>query len=157
MKLGHVLRSEPPCITANHHGWLGIKTQLPICPQVSIRGDLNEDRVLEKPTGKCKKTYVTTKQCCKHIILVDIHKLRYCKASHSFRITCNKRKASLLQSEEQGYVKAITVIALDFFLNWCGFYDSKYKVSKVVHRKRSDKHCNRSDTRLSILLLELYY
>ena len=30
-----------------------------------------------------------------------------------------------------------------------------YKVMKVVHRNLSDDHCNRSETQLSVLLLEL--
>ena len=31
-----------------------------------------------------------------------------------------------------------------------------YNVAKAVHGNRPDNHCNRSETRTSVLLLELY-
>ena len=38
------------------------------------------------------------------------------------------------------------------FSNRC----ASYKVARVVHGNRSDNHCNRSDTRSSVLLQELH-
>jgi len=48
-------------------------------------------------------SHVTTQNA---VTLVDIKNALY-KASHSFRITCNKTSASLLESEEHGHIKAL--------------------------------------------------
>ena len=57
-------------------------------------------------TASCGTSHVTTKQCCKHITLVDIQKC-VTKASHSFRITYDKSTSSLLECREKRCIKAI--------------------------------------------------
>jgi len=53
---------------------------------------------------------VTAKQHCQYTTWVDIHNAPE-KASHSFRIACDKSAVSLLESGEQHHIKAIIIIS----------------------------------------------
>ena len=81
----------------------------------------------EKAAVSRDTSQVTTKQRCNLHHLGGYSKTRYKKASHSFRITCDKSAASLLESREQRYIKEINN------------KNKRYKVPDEIKRSRDQE------------------
>ena len=119
-----------------------------------------------------KKTYAqpqTYDSLCISSLIEELWHLgclsRPCLSRHNgYRIVVNHFNNHLLFSKDRqlfpaGLYKQHSTYnyimisgSIRHFSNWCDMY----VVVKVVHRSRSDSHCNRSDTQPAMLLLELY-